>query len=103
MNRALIEFRGLVDESPYRESIRLINNIHDAGYILVKNDAEVIKWVNDNFIKCMLWQEDPLLKSDDVKMGAELDVGKSWDKPYTLKNEASLEEVIAFMKEHELV
>lgn len=103
MNRALIEFRELVDASTYRESIRLINTIHDAGYLLVKNDPEVLKWVNDNFIKCMLWQEDPLLKSDDVKMGAELDIGKSWDKPYTLKNEASLEEVIAFMKEHELV
>lgn len=102
MNRALIEFRNIVEESEYRDSIRFSNTIHDAGYIMVKNSPEVIKFVNDAFIKCMLWQEDPMIASNEVKMEAELDIGKSWDKQYTLKNNATLEEIREFLDEHKL-
>ena len=102
MNRALIAFRTIVMESEYRDSVRFSNTIHDAGYCMIKNDPKVIKFANDRFIECMLWQEDPMIKSDEVKMGAELDLGRSWDKQYTLKNNASIEEIIEFLKEHEL-
>lgn len=103
MNRALIEFRSIVEASEYRDSIRFSNTIHDAGYILLKNDVDVIKFANDAFIKCMLWQEDPLIASLEVKMGAELDLGKSWDKQYTLPNNSTREEIIEFLTEHDLL
>lgn len=103
MNRALIEFREIVQASEYRDSIRFSNAIHDAGYLCIKNDIDVIKFANDEFIKCMLWQEDPLIASDEVKMGAELDLGKSWDKQYTLPNGASKEDIIEFLTEHDLI
>jgi hypothetical protein len=47
----------------------------------------------------MEWQDDPMIASDDVKLGAELDVGLSWDKQYTLKNKATLDEIQEFMKQ----
>ena len=102
MNRALIAFREVLEASEYRDSVRIINTIHDAGYMLVKNDIDVIKFVNDEFIKAMLWQEDPMIASEEVKLGAELDIGKSWDKQYTLKNNASKDDIISFLEEHEL-
>lgn len=95
-------FRKVVEASPYRDSIRILNTIHDALYLMVKNDIEVIKFVNDELIKAMLWQEDPMIASEEVKLGAELDIGKSWDKQYTLKNNASKDDIISFLEEHEL-
>lgn len=101
LNRASIEFRELIEASEYRDNIRLSNSIHDCIYAIVKNDADTIKFYNDTLIKCMSWQEDPLLVSDEVKLTAAVDYGKSWDKQYTLKNNATLDDIIAFMEEHE--
>lgn len=103
MNRAIIAFRKTVEQSEYRHRIRFINTIHDAVYLLVKNEPEVIKFVNDELIKEMEWQDDPLLRSNEVKLGAELDIGKSWDKQLTLKNGLSLEDIQSFLAEHGLV
>lgn len=103
LNRAIIEFRNVIINSRYRHDIRLINSIHDCVYALVRNDVEVIKFFNDELIKAMSWQEDPLLESNEVKLTAEVDFGKSWDKQYTLKNNASLDEIIEFTNEHSLL
>ena len=102
LNRATIEFRNVIENSEYRYDIRLVNSIHDCIYALVRNDVDVIKFFNDELIKAMSWQEDPLLKSNEVKLTAEVDFGKSWDKQYTLKNNASKDDIISFLEEHEL-
>lgn len=102
MNRALIAFRNTVEASEYRHKIRFINTIHDAGYFMVKNEPEVIKFINDELIKEMQWQDDEYLQSNEVKLGAELDIGKSWDKQFTLKNNVDLETIKEFLDEHQL-
>ena len=65
----------------------------DAIYLLVKNDPEVVKWVNDNLISTMCIMDEPKLIDAPVKLEAELDIGKSWDKQVTLKNNISIEEI----------
>lgn len=92
MNRAFIEFDQRVEAAGMSDSIKLINTIHDAVYMLIRDDVEVIEWVNRNLIDCMEWQEHSMLQSD-IKLGAELDIGKSWDKQYTLKNNEPIEQV----------
>lgn len=101
MNRALITFRKVIEESNYRDKIRLVNTIHDAAYMVIKAEPKVIKFVNDELIKAMEWQEDAIA-SQEVKLGAELDIGKSWDTQITLKNNLSLAEIQEFMTEHKL-
>ncbi len=101
MNRALNEFEARVMASPYRDDILNANTIHDSGYGLCKATPEVIKFVNDNLIDCMEWQEGKVA-SEEVKMLAEVDFGKSWDKQPTMKNKQTIEQVIGFMEEHEL-
>lgn len=96
MNRAFIEFLGRVKASKYKHDIKLINTIHDAVYLLIRDDAEVIHWVNENLVECMLWQEDPVLVSE-IKMGAELDVGRDWAYCYTLPNGVSRESIQEFL------
>ena len=86
-------FQELIERSPYKYDVFLINNIHDAIYLLVKNDPEVVKWVNENLINTMCIMDEPKLIDAPVKLEAELDIGKSWDKQVTLKNNISIEEI----------
>lgn len=95
MNRAFIDFDNRVEQSPYANKIRLINTIHDAVYLLVKDEPEVIQWVNINLVDCMKWQ-DGLITSDEVKMEAEIDFGLDWAHQETLHNNATIEEITAF-------
>lgn len=96
MNRAFIEFLDRLKASEFKNDVKLINTIHDAVYLLIREDAEVIKWVNDNLVDCMLWQEDPKLESE-IKMGAELDLGRDWAHCYTLPNGFSEQNVALFL------
>jgi DNA polymerase-1 len=98
MNRASIDIDNRIENSEFVNDVKSINNIHDAWYGLVRDTPECIKWLNDNLIECMQWQEDPLLHSD-IKLGAELDIGYDWAHCNTLKNNASLEEIEDFLKE----
>lgn len=91
-NRAFIEFDNRVEQAGLTNDIKLINTIHDAIYLLVRKDVKIVDWVNRNLMECMAWQEHPMLKSE-IKLGAELDIGPSWDKQYTLKNGESLEQI----------
>lgn len=97
MNRAFIEFNIRLESSPYASRVRLINTIHDATYILVKAEPDVIHWVNKNLIECMEWQ-DGIIKSDEVKIGAELDLGLDWAHQETLSNNASIEDIKYFVE-----
>lgn len=96
MNRAFIDFNNRLEKSEYINKIRLINTIHDAVYILVKAEPEVIKWANDNLVDCMKWQEG-LIASDEVKMEAEVDFGLDWAHQETLHNNATIEEIQEFL------
>jgi DNA polymerase-1 len=88
-NRAAVEFFEKVWASPYAESILPVALIHDAIYILVKDDIEVVEWANRELIKSMQWQELPEIQHDTVKLGAALDIfWPSWANSITLPNNA---------------
>ncbi len=98
-NRAAVAFMKKVWASKYRLDIHPIGLIHDAIYILIKDDTEIVEWVNKNLIKCMQWQELPEIQHDTVKLGAELDVYYcSWNQPVTLKNNATEDEILELCK-----
>lgn len=97
MNRALIDFNTRLEKSEFKNKIRLINTIHDAGYLLVKAEPEVIQWANDNLVDCMKWQEG-VIASTEVKMEAEVDFGLDWAHQETLHNRATIEEIKEFLK-----
>ena len=100
-NRAAIAFRELVDASPYRYDILLVSLIHDATYILCKDNPKIVKWVNDNLIQCMRWQELPELEHDIVKLGAELDLyWPSWADALTLPNGISENDIKTRARKH---
>lgn len=95
-NRAAVEFRERLLNSPYRFDVKIIQLIHDAIYLLIRNHIDVVHWVNENLPDCMEWQDLPELQHPTIKLGGELDLFyPSWKTAYTLPNHATKEEIIA--------
>lgn len=93
-NRAAVAFMQKVWDSPYRLKIHPVGLIHDCIYLLVKDDAEVVAWVNEHLIQEMKWQELPEIQHPVVKLGAQLDIfWPNWSSPITLPNDASIETI----------
>jgi hypothetical protein len=46
----------------------------------------------------MSWQEDPAIKSTEVLLGAELDIGTTWANGNTIPNDASIEYITEFLE-----
>lgn len=102
-NRAAVEFMKKVRNSPYRYDIRPIGLIHDAIYLIVRDNIHVVEWVNNELIKSMQWQELPEIQHDQVKLGAALDIFyKGWHQPVTIPNNASQEEILSICKSKKL-
>ena len=93
-------FQDALFKSKYRYKVLLINQIHDAIYLLMKNEPEVIEWVNNTLISIMGIMDEPKLIDAPVKLESELDIGVSWDKQITLKNNMNQEEIKEYVKEN---
>lgn len=99
-SRAAVAFMKRVREAGYEDSIYLVSMIHDAIYLLIKDDLDIITWVNTNLIAEMEWQELPEIQHDQVKLGAELDLFPyGWHKPITLPNHQTRDEIYRLCKE----
>ena len=82
-------------DSNYRLDVLPICQIHDSSYYLVRNQVSIVKWVNDNLIECMQWQELPEIEHNEVKLGGSLEVFEgSWAHPHELPNNASKKEIL---------
>lgn len=100
-NRALNEFMERVWNSDYSLDIYPVATIHDAIYLVIKDDINVVKWVNDNLIDCMSWQELPELQHDKIKLSAELGLFyPSWANEITLPNNISRKEIKEIVLTH---
>lgn len=98
-NRAAVDFMKKVWASKYRYDIKPVALIHDAIYILIRNDIEIVEWANRELIKSMQWQELPEIQHPTVKLGAALDIfWPSWAKATTLPNDADRETIINMCK-----
>ena len=93
INRALIATNKLIEQSNMMYDIYPINTIHDAAYFLVKDDPMSVKFLNDTLINEMQWNAHPSISSNEVMMEANLEIGKSWDKQFTLPNNATTEKI----------
>ena len=89
--------------SKWCTDIKPVALIHDAIYLLIKDDIECVKWVNDNLIEEMSWQELPEIQHPDVHLGAELDIYyPNWNNAITLPNNISEEEILAICSNNSL-
>ncbi len=100
-NRAAVAFMEKVHASPYALDIKPVALIHDAIYLVVRDNPDVVAWVNQELTSAMAWQDLPELQHDTVKLGAELDIfWPSWRESVTLPTQATKEEIIALCVAH---
>lgn len=93
-NRAAVAFMQKVWASKYRFDIKLVALIHDAIYVLIRDDVDVMQWANTELIKAMQWQELPEIDHPTVKLGAALDIfWPDWSQATTLPNNADKETI----------
>ena len=94
-NRAAVDFMRKVWASKYRYDIKPVALIHDAIYVLIKDDVRVVEWANQELIQAMQWQELPEIQHPTVKLGAALDIfWPDWSNPTTIPNEANQAEIL---------
>jgi DNA polymerase-1 len=94
-NRAAVAFFKKVWASKYRYDILPIALIHDAIYILIRDNVEIVEWANNHLIGEMRWQNLPEIQHPTVKLGAALDLfWPSWANATTLPNEASQKTIV---------
>jgi len=88
-NRATNAFMEMVWASKYRYDILPVCLIHDAVYLMIRDDPEVLEFTNRFLIREMEWQDLPEIAHPEVHLGAELDVFyQGWHQPITLPNNA---------------
>lgn len=88
-NRAAAAFMKKVWASEFRYDIKPVALIHDAIYLLVRDDLRVVSWANKHLIQEMRWQELPEIQHNQVKLGAALDIfWPNWSNAITLPNDA---------------
>jgi DNA polymerase-1 len=100
-NRAAAAFMKRVHASPFRYDIKPVALIHDAIYLLIRNDPAVVEFANNALIEEMSWQDLPELHHDKVKIGAALDLFyPNWATPVTLPVNADIPTIKAVCKAH---
>ena len=99
-NRASNAFMQRVWQSEYKHSIFMVAQIHDAAYVLMRDDINVVAFANYHLTREMSWQELPEIQHPDVKLGAELDLFyNGWHQPITLPNTDNKEELLDIIKD----
>lgn len=98
-NRAGIDLQERTLESDYRYDILPVAHIHDAQYFMVRDDIEVVEWLNINLVQCMEWQDLPEIKHPTVGLGGELSLFyPSWKEEIVIPNGANQESIKATIK-----
>lgn len=98
-NRSSVEFRDRTIASKYRLDVLPIALIHDSIYTLVRDDVNVVHWVNEYLIECMQWQDLPELQHPTIKLGGEVDVHYgSWAHPVTIPNNSTKEQILTLCR-----
>lgn len=84
-----------VRASKHRLDIRLCAQIHDAGYVLVRNDLSALLYLNDVIVPEVEWNDHPDIYHPEVGLGGSLGVfHPSWEWEIEIPNYATEETLL---------
>lgn len=99
--RAASAFMDRVRKSKYALDIRPCAQIHDAQYYIIRNNAEILLWVNKHLTEEAKWQNHQDIYHPQVGLGGELSVFyPSWANELKLPNELTPEELKVLTFKH---
>lgn len=79
-----------IDKAGLDQAIFVTSSIYDSIYFIVKDDPEVIKWLNDKIIPIM---ETKYMDGQILENSVDLEIGPSWAELHKLSHNASIEEI----------
>lgn len=81
-----------IDKAGYTSDIQITSSIYDAIYMVVRDDATIVKWLNDTLIPIM---EQDFLPSQVVHNRANLEIGTDWSNisKHELPHDATLTQI----------
>lgn len=81
-----------IDKADYTSDIQITSSIYDAIYMVVRDDATIVKWLNDTLIPIM---EQDFLPSQVVHNRANLEIGTDWSNisKHELPHDATLTQI----------
>jgi len=86
----------LIDDANLQDDIIVTSTIYDSIYFEVRNDPQIIKWLNDNLIPVMT---KDFMPDQIVHNAANLDIGPNWANLVELPNDASLAHITQALKD----
>jgi DNA polymerase-1 len=94
-NRSSAEFMAKVRQSEFRTSIRPCAQVHDAFYMLMKDDIESLSFTNKYLVEAVQWQDHPDIWHDQVKLNGEVSVFyPTWADEIVIPNNISDDEIV---------
>ena len=84
------KFNHHVDANELSEDVKVISSIYDSIYILVRDDVELIKWVNDLIIPILT---KDFIEDQTIPNQCIAEIGYNWYDTIKIENNASLEEI----------
>lgn len=92
-------FMQRVWDSEWKHEVLPIMQIHDSQYYLVRNRLDLLKWVNDNLIECMEWQDLDPIRHDKVGLGGVLEIYyPNWANSIKVPNKISKKDLRKLLK-----
>lgn len=84
----------LIDEKGWQEEVQCISTIYDSIYYVVKEDSEIIKWVNDNLVRIMV---QDYVKDQAIPNEATAEVGRDWSTMVQVPHNASEPKILELL------
>jgi DNA polymerase-1 len=100
-SRAGSEFLGKVRVSKFRLDIKPCAQIHDANYLLIRDDMDCLLFTNEHLVKASEWQDHDDIRHPDVGLGGELSIFyPDWSKEIVIPNGATPEIIEEKISKH---
>lgn len=99
-SRAGAELQERTINSDFSLDVKPCAHIHDAQYLLIRDNVKTVEWLNNNIVECVEWQELPEIQHDEVKLTGDLGVfHPNWSNEITLPHNAAPLEILEVCKE----
>jgi len=97
-SRAWAATMKIVRDSPYAESIRPCAQIHDAGYVLIRDDIDALMFLNEHLVHEVNWNAHPEIYHPDVGLGGELSIFyPTWKDEIGIPNNATEDAIVSIV------
>lgn len=97
---AINKMHALIDEAGLENDVIVTSTIYDSIFFEIRNDPNIIKWVNDRIVPIM---EQDFMLNQLVHNEARLEIGKNWAEREEIEANMSLSGIKDLMLRNQLI